>query len=109
MAFYEITTEEAPLDFEVTMESDMLERTLRNAKNLMMCRKGEVPYDRHRGLDPAIFDMPFGEADAVIVPELDRCLLYEPDVEVEDGWIETNENGESVVHCIVEINLDEDE
>ena len=71
MALYEITSEPADLDFECTVISNIIDRTLRNVKNLISCRKGEVPFDRQRGLDPAIFDLPYFEANALIVRELD--------------------------------------
>ena len=51
MALYEITSEPAELDFECTTAGDIRQRTLRNAKNLLMLRMGEVPYDRQRGLN----------------------------------------------------------
>lgn len=108
MEEYEITSENLPLDFECTMEKDMLERTILNAKNLLMCRKGEIPYDRQRGLDPAIFDIPFQEAQDIITQELDRVMLWEPDVEVVEGWLERDEEGEIVVHCVIAVTLDEE-
>lgn len=109
MAMYEITNEPAPLDFECTMVSNMVERTIRNAKNLITLRMGDVPYDRQRGLNPAIFDLPYDEAEAVIVQELDRCLLWEPDAEVVNGWLEIMEDGETVVHCVIEIAFEDAE
>ena len=108
MALYEITSEPADLDFECTVISNIIDRTLRNVKNLISCRKGEVPFDRQRGLDPAIFDLPYFEANALIVRELDRCLLWEPDAEVYDGWLELR-NGETIVHCVVEIRIGEED
>lgn len=106
MAQYEITSETLPLDFECTTAGAFLERTLRNAKNLIMLRMGEVPYDRQRGLDPAIFELPFDEANSLITPELDRALLWEPDVEVVSGWLE-QKDGETIVHCIIETTFEE--
>ena len=107
MALYEITSQDLPLDFECTMESDMVERTIRNAKNLIMCRCGEILPDQRRGLDQSILDLPFDQAQALITAELDRVLLWEPDVEVQSGWIERDENGETVVHCIIEVTFEE--
>lgn len=107
MAQYEITSEDIPLDFEITMAKDMTERTLRNAKNLIMIRRGEIPYDRNRGLDQRIFHMTLSEANAVIVREMDRVMLWEPDVEVVDAWVEPGDEGLSVIHCIVDVTLDE--
>ena len=106
MALYEITSEQMPLDFECTLAGNMVLRTLQNAKNLIMCRKGEVPFDRQRGLDPRIFDLPYHEANAELLPELDRCLLWEPDAEVFDGWLEINDAGETIVHCVVDVSVE---
>ena len=106
MAQYEITSQDLPLDFECTMENNMLERTLRNAKNLIMCRKGEIQLDQQRGLDNAVLDLPFHQARNIITRELDRVLLWEPDVEVVKGWLERDKDGETVVHCIVEVTYE---
>ena len=46
MAQYQIDNVAAPINFQ---ESDIVLRTLQNAKNLLMCQMGEVPYDRYRG------------------------------------------------------------
>lgn len=105
MAQYEITSEEAPLDFECTM-NDMTERTIRNAKNLLTLRKGEIPFDRNRGLDGEVLDMPMKKAQEIITQELDRVMMWEPDAEVVTGWIERDKNGESIVHCVIEITFE---
>lgn len=107
MAMYEVTSEPAPLDFECTTAGDVVQRTIRNAKNLIMLRMGEIPYDRQRGLDPIIFDLPYDEAEAMIVQELDRCMLWEPDAEVVEGWLELKDDGETVVHCVIEIAFED--
>ena len=107
MAQYEINSRDLPLDFECTMESDLLERTIRNAKNLLMCRKGEIPFDRQRGLDTQIFEIPFHMANQLITQECDRVMLWEPDVEVVSAWITRDEDGESVVHCVIDVTLED--
>jgi len=46
----------------IAFESESLtDRTVQNAKNLLMTRMGEVPYDRLRGFDPALYDLPMPE------------------------------------------------
>ena len=107
MAQYEITTEPVPLDFEVTMANDIVERTIRNAKNLMMTIKGEIPYDRQRGLDPMIFDLPLPQAQELITPEMDRVMLWEPDAEVVQAWITKDAEGNSIVHCIIDVTFED--
>lgn len=79
MAKYVIDNIAAPIDFQ---ESDLAKRTLQNAKNLLMCRMGEVPYDRYRGFDPALYDLPMDELRTRLLPEIDRVMMWEPDVEV---------------------------
>lgn len=100
MAQYEITNIPGVIDFECG--SDFVRRTVQNAKNLMMCRKGEVPFDRQRGLDPALLDLPFDELQAALLPELDRVMLWEPDAEVVRATA-TVKNGQTVIRCIIEI------
>ena len=40
----------------IDTEADEYERrTIANAKNLLRLRKGEIAYDRMRGIDPAIY------------------------------------------------------
>lgn len=104
MAQYVITDEPGRIDFEC--DSDMLERTLQNAKNLLMLRKGEVPFDRQRGLDKALFDLPLSEAEEALLPELDRVMLWEPDVEVVSAELDTNEAGETIIRCVIETDLE---
>ena len=104
MAMYEVNSEQVPLDFECTTANDIVGRTIRNAKNLIMLRMGEIPYDRQRGLNPAVFDLPYDEAEALIVQELDRVMLWEPDAEVVNGWLEIVD-GETIVHCVIEITF----
>ena len=104
MAQYEITNLPEPIDFECS--GSQLRRTLQNAKNLLMCRRGEVPYDRQRGLDPALFDLPYHEAQEELLPELDRVMLWEPDVEVVSASMERNAQGETIIRCIVETDIE---
>lgn len=104
MAQYEITNEPIAIDFEGPANDDLL-RTLQNAKNLLMCRMGEVPYDRWRGFDPALFDLPPSEFEEALLPELDRVMESEPDVEVVSATYELNSDGQTIIHCIVEVEF----
>ena len=106
MAQYEITNEPLPIDFEGSSED--VQRTLQNAKNLLMCRMGEIPYDRLRGFDPALFDLPPDEFAAALTPELDRVMSWEPDVEVVSATSSLNDEGKVIIHCIVKIDLEEE-
>ena len=100
MAIYEITDRPTDIDFECSDEA--VKRTMQNAKNLLMCRMGEVPYDRLRGLNPKIYDMPLTKAREMLMPELDRVMLWEPNVEVVGATIGV-ENGETIIRCAIEI------
>ena len=67
----------------IDTEADEYERlTIANAKNLLRLRKGEIAYDRMRGIDPAIFDLTLTQAQNVILAEVTRVLAWEPDIRV---------------------------
>ena len=106
MAQYQIDNANYPIDFQ---ESDIVKRTLQNAKNLLMTRLGEVPYDRLRGMDPSIFELPFEEMMDELLPELDRVMEWEPDVEVEDAEATMLSNGEVYIKVILETSVGEEE
>ena len=100
MAQYEITNIPGEIDWECN--HDYIRRTLQNAKNLLMCRKGEVPYDRQRGFDLALADLPLPELRNALMPELDRVMLWEEHAEVVSARADI-ENGETVIRCVIEI------
>ena len=101
MAQYMIDNAASPINFQ---ESDFILRTLQNAKNLLMCRMGEVPYDRFRGFDPALYDLPIDKLREELIPELDRVMLWEPDVEVVDADAILLEDGSVYIKAILEVN-----
>ena len=100
MAKYQIDNSASHIDFQT---GDMRKRTLQNAKNLLMCRKGEVPYDRYRGFDPALFDLPIDKLREALVPELDRVMMWEPDVKVLEAEATLLENGDVYIKVILEL------
>ena len=102
MAQYEIDNVAVPIDFQ---ESDIIQRTLQNAKNLLMCEMGEVPYDRYRGLDTSLFDLPFEEFKEELLPE----MILEPDVVVVDADAKKLPDGSTYIKVTVEISLDDSE
>ena len=104
MAQYEINNLPVPIDFECG--DHLLKRTLQNAKNLLMCRKGEVPYDRQRGFDPSLFDLPLNELRECLPIELDRVMLWEPDVEVVSGTAELMDDGTVLIRCVIETEVE---
>lgn len=105
MAQYKIDNLPAPINFEIG--DDMIARTVQNAKNLLMAQMCEVPYDRYRGLDPALFDLPMAKLREKLLPELDRAMLWEPDVEVADADCELDEDGNVIIMVTLEINITE--
>ena len=79
-AQYIITNAPERIDFEI--RGDPEARAVQNAKNLLMTRMGEIPYDRQRGFDIRLYDLPIGEMQEALMSELDRVMLWEPFVEV---------------------------
>lgn len=104
MAQYQIDNVASPIDFQ---ENDVIRRTLQNAKNLLMCHMGEVPYDRYRGLDASLYDLPIEKLREELLPELDRLMEWEVDVEVVDAEATLFENGSVYIKVIVDVTIDE--
>lgn len=106
MARYQIDNRSSKIDFECN--DDVLKRTIQNCKNLLMTKMGEIPYDRYRGLDPALFDLPIHHMNRELAPELDRVLMWEPDAELVDASAAIDADGNCVITMIVEIDVEED-
>lgn len=104
MAQYQIDNIASTIDWQ---EDDIIQRTLQNAKNLLMCRMGEVPYDRYSGFDASLFDLPMNELESELLPELDRVMLWEPDVEVVSAKATLLDTGEVYIKAIIEVTIDE--
>ena len=100
MARYEITNEQKPIEFEGLGE---VKRIVQNCKNLLMTRLGEVPFDRLRGFNWALFDLPDEEFRTRLLPEVARVLLWEPRAEAVDAEFWLNEKMETVIRVIVEV------
>lgn len=105
MALYQIDNVASPIDFQT---ADIVKRTLQNAKNLLMCHMGEVPYDRYRGFDPDLYDLPLPELEEELMPELDRIMMWEPDVEVEDAEATLMPDGSVYIKVILNVLIAED-
>uniref|UniRef100_UPI004027D34E hypothetical protein n=1 Tax=Faecousia sp. TaxID=2952921 RepID=UPI004027D34E len=99
MAEYKIDTREEKI---LLACPDETVRVLQNVKNLLLCRRGEVPYDRMRGLDPGLFELPLGEVQKILLPEIDRVLAWEPRAEAKSAVAEL-ENGALVITVTVEV------
>jgi len=58
--------------------------------NLLRIRRGEVPYDRIRGLDMSIIDRPVSLAKAALQADAAWVLsFYEPRAELENVTVQT--------------------
>ncbi|MBQ6274486.1 MAG: hypothetical protein IJK63_09710 [Oscillospiraceae bacterium] len=101
MARYQIDNLPAPIDFQAT---DKTLRRLQNAKNLLMCRMGEVPFDRFRGFDTTLLELPLPELRTELLPELDRLMIWEPGAEVVSAEATLLTGGELYIKVILEIS-----
>ena len=101
MAQYVITNIQESINFEGNQ--DYLHRTIQNAKNLLMTERGETPYSRSRGFNTALYDLPFHEFMEQLLPELDRVMLWAPDVEVVSATAEPVEEGNIIIRCVIEV------
>lgn len=72
-----------------------------------MCRMGEVPYDRFRGFDNGLYDLPTSRFEEELVQELDRVMMEEPDAEVVDAEIKHLE-GKTYIEVTIEITIGEE-
>jgi len=104
---YEITNEGAEIDFEIPPEYEET-RILQNVHNLLMTRKGEVPFDRERGFDHGIYDLPAERAEEELVPECVRVLLWEPRATLIDASGEWKEDGTMKITARISIETGEE-
>ena len=103
MARFIITNRQETIDFEIG--DDLVVRTVQNAKNLLMTAMGEVPFDRLRGFNPAMYHLPIDKMRAALLPELDRVMAWEPDAEVVRASAEIDENGEILIQAEIEVDI----
>ena len=103
---YAIDNQSAPIDFAIGSD-DIVARTLQNAKNLLMTHMGEIPYDRLRGFDAGRFDLPLIRLNEQLLPELDRVMLWEPDVTVISATAEMDARGEVIIRAVIDIDIKE--
>ena len=99
MARYVIDNRPAPIDFGATGQA----RTVQNAKNLIMCHMGEVPYDRGRGFDPKRYHANMDVFRATLMEEIDRVLEWEPDATARSADAGMDENGEIVIRVEIDV------
>ena len=74
--------------------------------NLLRLFRGEVPYDRVKGLDPRIVDSPILSADARLRQDADWLVdTYEPRAEIKSLTVSQSDtaNGGFVVTADIEV------
>lgn len=105
MAQYTINNIAHDIDFECN--DDAVRRTIQNAKNLLMLRIGELPYDRLRGFDTELFDLPITELNGErLMREIDRLLEWEPDATAVSADARLDDDGQIIVTCVIEVDID---
>ena len=104
MGKYVIDNRPTPVLFECG--NDLVARTIQNAKNLLMTEMGEVPYDRYRGFDASLYDLPIGALRERLLPEIDRVMLWEPDVEVLGAECTLDENSRAIIEVTLTIGFE---
>jgi hypothetical protein len=104
MALYTIDNRQENITFET---GGLTERTLQNAKNLLMTHMGEVPYDRYRGFDSAYYDLPMPQLEDELLEELDRVMMWEPDVKVQSVKCSLDDEGNVIIRATLDINVEE--
>ena len=75
------------------------------ANNLLHLFRGEVPYERTKGMDPRAIDQPTPEAEAEIIQDATWLLeTYEPRVQVNEIAVVYSEdtNSNSIVADLTE-------
>ncbi len=78
------------------------------AENLLKCTRGEVPYERVKGLDPRLIDRPFAEARTATQQDAAWLLeTYEPRAVV--GAIEVMPDGTAAGGFSITANITEKE
>ena len=99
---YIITNAPEKIDFEGINSAEA--RVVQNAKNLLMTRKGEIPFDRQRGFDYSLYSLPMSEFQGILMEELDRIMLWEPYVEVSEAQIlRVDEENRVMIQLVTEV------
>ena len=72
----------------------------RCVENLLATVRGEIPYNRIKGIDARIIDRPAGEARALMGQDAEYLLsTFEPRVTVEKITVTHNERGDFTVQA----------
>lgn len=104
MARYLVTTKDDTIEWEGAREG--LNRVLQNAKNLLLCRMGEIPFDRFRGLDVAISELPLADLEKALMIEVDRALSYEDECEAVEARAVPQTDGTVYFEVVIETDAE---
>ena len=79
------------------------------AQNLLKCSRGEIPFERVKGLDPRIIHSPIAEAQQRIMQDADWLVsTYEPRVNVKGIAVTPNPGIESGYDVSLDLALKEE-
>ena len=99
---YTINNKLEPIAFE-DATTDLEKRVVQNCKNLIMIRRGEVPYDRMRGLDAELEALPILDAQKRILKDVDIALGWEPRAHAITASCQYDANGGLLIECIIDV------
>ena len=92
-----------PGDINFNIDNDREGRIVQNVKNLLLTRMGEVPFDRQRGFDHNLYNLPINEFRDILMEELDRVLLWEPYAEAVSAHILRTDETQVYFEVTIEI------
>lgn len=101
---YTINNRLEPIVFE-GLETDLEKRVVQNCKNLIMMRRGEVPYDRMRGLNAELEALPIIEAQMRILKDVDIALGWEPRAHAITASCQYDANGDLLIECLIDVEV----
>ncbi len=103
---YIIGTARSPIDWNVRGTA----RIAQNAQNLLCTWMYEVAYERTKGVDPRIVDLPFEQAKIKMKSEIYRVIgTYEPLAEIKDIFVDGTNIGDMRVEVALDISLSEED
>lgn len=100
MALFTIDNEPAEINWKA---QEPIQRILQNAKNLLMCAMWEVPFDRTIGFNTTRFELPEQRFREELMPELDRLMMFEPNVTAVSARTKRREDGSISIRVVLDV------